>query len=389
MNDQQWAMILLMKSAITGERYKLPESFSLEESLPLIKKHHIITQIYDGAVTCGISQSEPAMQRLFQSYLRLLLITERQQAAIEQLRQAFQTANIDHMLLKGSRMRKLYPKPELRYMGDADILIRVEQYDRIRPLMVELGYQKGTETKHELPWSSSALYLELHKCLIDPIHEDWYRHYGDGWKLATAVSGSEYAMKTEDEWIFMFIHFAKHFRGAGVGCRYVTDLWVWRRSHPDMDEGYIRRIMEQLQMDKFYNLMLRLIDDWFADVAGDTVLDTMTRYIFDSGSWGTREEMAVSAVVMDQSRSNHSVGGRGFVIRRALFPPMDQLRYEYPVLRKHIWLLPVIWLYRNFQKIFLKPNVLKRKLKDVQATTSEKVNAKQELLNLVGLDYHF
>ena len=31
--------------------------------------------------------------------------------------------------------KKLYPKPELRVMGDADILIREEQYDKIKPVM--------------------------------------------------------------------------------------------------------------------------------------------------------------------------------------------------------------------------------------------------------------
>ena len=37
----------------------------------------------------------------------------------------------------------MYPKTEMRVMSDADILIRTEQYDKIRPIMVELGYSKG------------------------------------------------------------------------------------------------------------------------------------------------------------------------------------------------------------------------------------------------------
>ena len=389
MDTTQQAIILLMKSAITGEAYALPEDFSLEQNLPLIKKHHIITQIYDGAVTCGISQSEPAMQSMFQSYLRLLLITERQQAAIVQLRETFRAANIDHILLKGSTMRNLYPKPELRYMGDADILIRVDQYNQIRPLLQNLGYQELTEKSHELPWVSPSLTLELHKCLIPDEHADWYRYYGDGWKLAKPATGSEYTMKPEDAFIYLFVHFSKHFRNAGVGCRYVTDLWVWRRANPDMDESYIRDGMKDLQMDKFYTLMLRLMDHWFGDAPGDALLDTVTDYIFASGSWGKSEDFAVSKTVRDMERSGARSGSRVTFIRNSLFPPVEELKYRYPVLNKHIWLLPVMWLCRLFRKVFIKSGTLKRKLSEVKDMSSEKIKQKQDLLESVGLDYHF
>ena len=52
MNVTQRGIVLLVKSAITGERYELPEEFSIEaeETKELIKKHHLMLIIYVGAV---------------------------------------------------------------------------------------------------------------------------------------------------------------------------------------------------------------------------------------------------------------------------------------------------------------------------------------------------
>ena len=53
------------------------------------------------------------------------------------------------MPLKGCNMKALYPSPELRVMGDADILIRVEQYDRIRPIIQSLGFEEYGDIFYE------------------------------------------------------------------------------------------------------------------------------------------------------------------------------------------------------------------------------------------------
>lgn len=39
---------------------------------------------------------------------------------------AFDAGGIDYMPLKGSILKDLYPRHEMRMMGDADILIRME-----------------------------------------------------------------------------------------------------------------------------------------------------------------------------------------------------------------------------------------------------------------------
>ena len=139
-NRTQQGILALLKSAVTGEKLQFDADFDWEAAKPYIKKHQIGSLIYEGAVNCGVEQTLPQMQLLFRNYCKNLVVSEGQMHAINKLCGAFEGANIDYIPVKGCNMKPRYPKPELRAMGDADILIKLEQYDRIYPIMKELGY---------------------------------------------------------------------------------------------------------------------------------------------------------------------------------------------------------------------------------------------------------
>ena len=284
MNTIQKGIITLLRSAVTEQALPLPEGFTMEDAYPLIRQHHMITLAYDGAVWCAIPVQEPVMQRLFQGYCKSMIVSQRQMYQIGKIYEAFEENGIDYMPVKGCRMKRLYPKPELRAMGDADILIRVEQYERIRPLLKGMGFQEKENSDHELVWQNASLYLELHKRLIPSYNQDFYEYFGDGWRLATVKNGTRYAMTPEDEWIFLFTHFAKHYRDGGIGCRHVVDLWVYLRANPNLDEVYVTAELKKLQLLDFYENICRLMSVWFEDAQTDDKIEYISEYIFSSGN---------------------------------------------------------------------------------------------------------
>ena len=166
MDTTRRGITVLMKSAATGQRLTLPDNFYLNDALPLILEHQLISLAYSGALNCGIDQKHPTMTALFQPYFQHALISEKQMAALRKLFLCFEKHAIDYLPLKGCNMKPRYPKPELRSMGDADILIRVDQYPDIVPILEQLGFSHVVESDHEFVWKSKALYLELHKRLI-------------------------------------------------------------------------------------------------------------------------------------------------------------------------------------------------------------------------------
>lgn len=65
MKEVYKGIICLLKSSITGEKYRLPEKFKLEEAEGLIKRHSMAPLIYPGAITCGVPKTDVFMQKLF------------------------------------------------------------------------------------------------------------------------------------------------------------------------------------------------------------------------------------------------------------------------------------------------------------------------------------
>ena len=389
MNTLQWGILLMLKSAVTGESYPLPEGFSLEDALPIIKKHHLTTLVYQGGSCCGLNEMSPAMLELLQGYCKQMMRSEAQVTAIEKLCAVFEEKGIDYMPLKGCNMKGRYPKPELRIMGDADILIRTEQYEAIRTVMESLGYTPVVESNHEYVWKSPELLLELHKRLIPSYNEDYYAYFGDGWRLAKRHESFRYAMTPEDEWIYLFTHFATHYRDGGIGCRHVLDLWVYLRSCPGLDADYIRRELGKLRLLEFYENVRRLLDLWFGQGAEDNRLAMMTDFIFDSGSWGKWESHVLAAEMKNRAAAGSSRAGRIRSVCQLLFPSARSMALRYPILEKMPWLLPVMWPVRWVDAALFRRERVMRKHQAFRSATAEKVDGYQRAMNYVGLDFHF
>ena len=389
MNTVQKGILLILKSAITGEAYPLPEDFNLGDALPMIKKHHLDTLAYRGASNCGLNKKSPVMIELVGRYAAWMSRSEAQVAAINRLCAAFEENGIDYMPLKGTNMKPRYPKPELRIMGDADILVRAEQYDSICPVMENLGYTAVKESDHEYIWNSDGLRLELHRRLIPSYNLDYYAYYGDGWRLAKLRNGCRYAMTPEDEFIYLFTHFAKHYRDGGIGCRHVLDLWVYLRSFPNLDEAYIRTELRKLQLLEFHDNVRRLLNVWFEDGVGDDRTAMMTRFIFDSGSWGAAESHTLSQEVKRRRGITSFWDGKILSVWLLLFPTADDMTRRHPILEKAPWLLPVMWPVRWLDILLFKREKLGNEYREHLSANAKKVDAKQRAMNYVGLDFHF
>lgn len=389
MNTAQKSVVALMKSALTGQAQSLPEDFSMDEVLRNIKSHHIDVLIYEGAILCGVDTSSPAMRTLFPKYCKCVQISVRQMREVERICRTFEENGIDYMPLKGCKLKRLYPKPELRTMGDADILIRMEQYEKIRPLIQELGFAEKEESDHELIWQSEALHLELHKRLIPSYNEDFYTYFSEGWQLAKPEGGTRYAMTVEDEWIFLFTHFAKHYRDGGIGCRYLADLWLYRKAHPDMDEPFVAEQLQKLQLLEFYHNILQVIKVWFEDAPSDEKTDFITDFVFSGGSWGSSESKIVSRVVRDSRHTPIKLSVRLIYWCNLAFPKEYVLREKYTVLKKHPWMLPLVWLWRPLYKLLFEKDALHQKNSKLDSITQEKIENRRQALHYVGIDYNF
>ena len=111
MNIFQRDFILLLRSAITGEKYNLSDEFSTKEVFNIGDKHSVLPLVFMGASNCGVSMADEGMRKLFDAYCQTINIHEGQVYELDRIFEAFEENNIDYMPLKGCNMKALYPKP--------------------------------------------------------------------------------------------------------------------------------------------------------------------------------------------------------------------------------------------------------------------------------------
>lgn len=386
MDKNHIGILVLIKSGLTGRAYPLPEGFSLEECEQLIVKHQVGGMVYEGAVLCGISKTEPVMQRFFQKYYQQIIKSEKQMAILEKMFTCFDENGIDYLPVKGVNMKKLYPNPAMRAMGDADVLIRVSQYDRIKPLMVQMGFTEGPEVDYELVWEKGALHLELHKQLLHSRNTDYFKYFGQGWEHALPAQGHRYTYTNERMFVFILGHFAKHYRDGGIGLRQAIDLWIYAQKVP-MDQKVLAGELEKAKMLEFYTNIRNLLESWFGDRPLDEKSEYISQYLFTSGSWGAKEQKII-AQGLRESKQKGSVGKvRSTIIREAIFPPLNTMRKRYPVLRKAPILLPVYWPVRWVGAALSRHDNIRSYARNLEISSVEQIDSFEKSLQYVGLSF--
>lgn len=387
MNIQHEGILKLVRSALTDECCIPPEGFVLADALKDIKAHHLTSLAYNGALKCGYDTKSAEMSTLMSGCVKRLMQSENQMYEISSILEEFRVNEIDCMPLKGTLLKELYPKPDMREMSDSDILIKVSQYENIKPLMEKLGFTFHTESDHEYVWKKGVVSIEFHKNLVPSYNKDLHSYYENIWQRSHKKEGSEfvYEMSGEDNYIYNFAHMAKHYRDGGVGVKHFTDLWLVRRKSSSLDEGYIINELKKMGLDVFYKNVLRVIDVWFDEADSDEITDYITENIFSGGAYGSSEKNRIATETISDSEdvsSKKSYFGRVF---GKVFPSYKEMCYSYPILEKWPVLLPFMWIARAFSFVF-SPAKRKRMKETMNVISPENINSYELSLKYVGLD---
>lgn len=384
MKQFQRDILNLIKSSVTGEETWVSSDFSWNTLYQFARKHQLFSMLYYGALNSKIDIPES----LTDIVSKCAVIDHYQQDAVKTIFSAFEENKIDFLPVKGILLKSLYPKTDMRFMSDADILIKTEQYEKIKAVMTDLGFDQTIESDHEYVFKKgNALYIELHKHLIPSYNKDYYDYYGTGWKLAHKTKTTRFELTTEDHFIYLLTHYAKHYRDAGIGIKYLVDLYlVLSKQNPDVT--YIEQELKKLRLYDFYKNTLNMLSVWFEGSSSTELTDFMTDRIFESGAYGTKQTSVISQALKD-SKSVSQKNVRKMQFFKLIFLPFKSMKVKYPFLNKLPFLLPVMWIIRIFDTLLFKRSSIKNQKDRLTLITPENISKYQQELNYVGLDFNF
>ncbi len=383
-------MVEMVKSGITDSIPNIDGDINWEFIYQVAQMHNVVPLLYSAIVNSGKKLPPETEQKFFEKTCIAVSVCAKQRAELEKLFGLFEASHIDYMPLKGTVIRDIYPKQEFRMMGDADILIREGQYKKIKQILENEGFLFVKDTQNEHTWKKGALCLELHKYLISPYHTDYFEFFGDGWQFAIREDDAScrYIMKTEDFYAYLIVHFAKHYRRAGIGIRHITDIWVYIVKNPDMDMQYVTSQLSKIKLEVFHKNLLKTVDVWFKDGKPDEITDLITRKILSSGTFGTSASVSKSDALKEQKAQGKKIGRMKKLIY-TIFPSFSMMRSMFPILEKIPVLLPILWIYRIAKRMFCNLDYVKKQLENIKSLTDENLSKYEQELKAVGLDFSF
>lgn len=252
--------------------------------------------------------------------------------------------------IKGSRLKELYPRTDMRLMADLDILVDEENALRVRELLTADGFvceHFGT-SHHDIYKKYPIINVEIHRSLMPEQMEGIRDYYEDGFSHANPVPGNAYVyeMAAEEFYAYHIAHLYKHYEASGSGIRSFMDIYLIRKKYRDTwDESKVSDILTELGLADFEREMREMADYWFgAAEASEKCLEN-ERYILASGTYGTIKHSV--------ERQIAKKGRWGYFWSRT-FLPYDQMVRIFPVLKTLPVLLPVCWVWRLVAALIFK-----------------------------------
>ncbi|CUO51749.1 nucleotidyltransferase family protein [Intestinibacter bartlettii] len=373
----------LLKSSLKNEKYD-GEKIDFEDLVYIYKMseiHHVVPMIYNAAYNEDFfKECDANFQAMFKSSAFRYIFSQIQRTNhFLEVYKKLSEKNIKILVFKGIIFRNMYNNPDDRISSDEDILIKKEDYEKVKEFFLSEGFEfidKGEECAYFS--KSTGLCIEVSTSLFS--HESKaYGHlnklFEDVFEKSIKINIDKIDILTlshEQHLIYIVFHNMKHFLTGGFGIRQVADF-----------SKYIETYGEYINWEKFWSDLKDLNYDTFAlnlieislkylgfnndkitypdNITSFDELKNSQKYyinseslindILDAGVFGAstmdRKHTALMTLdaVEDKKKSNRL---------KVVFPNVNYLKDNYTYLQKYPILLPVAWGQRILS--YLKKN---------------------------------
>lgn len=409
MNNAQKQFVDILSAGIRGKLAdKVYDNVEWDEVIDLADKHKV-----EGIIYLALRKSK-LISNIGEGKISLL----KQKAAITGITQyrhisglstvlnKINERNIPVIVLKGLVVREFYPQPDQRSMNDADILVHEGDVEKVKQLLIDMGYVYLEDHK-----ASHHIALVHHKYPFIELHWNLFKRDGFSnelehyerliWKRAIKVNVGEaevLSLSYEDLALHLCMHMAAHLVATGFGVRQLCDF-VLLVEHKGDEIDWNSFIMKARMygFEKFSEIMFLLCNKLFnmevpkeiniKVVNNKKYVSALLNEIFEAGVHGKKEmanQFATQVAFNFQDKDSNATLGAINRYFRFIFPKIDDMSDKYSYAKKVKILTPIAWIHHLFAGVFASEYSFKDKVEFLTKGVAKAVN-RNKLLDWMEL----
>lgn len=358
-------LLKIIAAGLKGEIITLPEESEALEKLT--KEHSISAYLYQ------VSKDD----KYKKFYLGSALINSAMDKEMEKITSCFSKQDIEHVVMKGFYLKSFYPNPNLRVMGDVDILIQPSKIKQVSKYMKELGFKLISKDSHHWEFCKGKMHVEIHHSLVGN-ESPYYKCFSHPFDNVEKLAGSTYFFQPNYHLKFVLAHYAKHlYVGGGAGIRPLCDVYVILNSF-DIDFKKLEEDLKELHLFDFWQTILTalfvIFDYQKISFVKNEHINDFLQFTLDSGIHG---------FALENNQFQHQVvarGGKIKIIFSRWFIPIKSIQGIYPW-SKMVILLPFAYICRFFSLMVKKSN----RLKELASLDKNEIKKTKEFYQKIGL----
>lgn len=365
MTNVQNFFIKCTRAFFEGEKTTVPSDVSLDELYKISKAQNLASVVFSVIKDDENAKQSKAYKMLEDCFYDSIARYDFQSAIINEIRSLLKSEKIRHVFFKGAVIKEYYPVPELRSMGDIDVLIGESDRDRVKALLMANGFELINSNGPVYDYKKDGALIEVHTKIVSgkvgSVNAEKY--FSNAMQYAKF---DEYCGVLEDEYHFCYLltHIAHHFWFYGAGVKMILDLAVFQRSK-SLDFSKVFGYLDELGLEDFSKVLLTLCYKWFG-VGEDYYSDVSQteEFLLSFGAFGNAGRNKAAVVrrkALEEGKKS------GFSAKLSLLFPSYKKIKDIPYMRfvqGRPYLLVLGWIYRIYY------NLRYRKTFVVQSTST-------------------
>lgn len=329
-------ILQIIDAAINGKTLDLSNYINDQEFMRIMKEQTFLPFLYK------VDKRKEFRKYYYQS----CLIHEKFNEVGELIDDILTQNNIPHIFLKGYELQNLYPDPNLRMLGDIDLLVENDYFEQAKNILSINGFIFDMECEHHIGYKKDGIEIELHNKLFDK--EECSSELFDNTFNNISIKNFDNTFTL----LYIIAHYAKHIK-RGAGLRPIIDIYLLIKNNI-INLDIVSNKLKELNLMQFFNTILDeiyiIFNDNLISHNSTNLANNLIDYSLKKGIHGYAEN---GDPQINQQINGKGKGNKFIFLFSKILPPIGIIKYKYD--KYYHWFtvpfLYIINLFSLFKKI--------------------------------------